>query len=111
MATVNATLVSAAPWEWPSPVGLGLGILSVAVGQVLVVAYHFVRKSVLRHEPPRIQLEPRPYELMEGLSTHASQPEGFVLLGLYLCGTWMFRLLPESCVEPWMKGCENQQKI
>ena len=28
--------------------------------------------------------------------THLSQPEGFVLLGLYLSGTWMFRLMPVS---------------
>lgn len=27
---------------------------------------------------------------------HLSQPEGFVLLGTYLCGTWMFNLMPAS---------------
>ena len=27
---------------------------------------------------------------------HLSQPEGFVLLGAYLVGTWMMRLMPPS---------------
>jgi sterol desaturase/sphingolipid hydroxylase (fatty acid hydroxylase superfamily) len=38
----------------------------------------------------------RPYELWEGLVTHLAQPEGFVMLGGYLIGTWMFGLMPSS---------------
>ncbi len=87
---------------WPSPVGLSLGLLSVAVGQVAVVAYHWVRRTWCA--PTRIQNELRPYEFSEGLRTHAAQPEGFVLLGAYLIGTWMFRCLPDSC------GAVNQPK-
>jgi sterol desaturase/sphingolipid hydroxylase (fatty acid hydroxylase superfamily) len=82
---------------WPSPVGLSLGILAVLVGQVFVLLYHYVRKCMLRQEHLRVQLEKvSGYDFLEGLVTHASQPEGFVLLGLYLSGTWMFRLMPDS---------------
>lgn len=38
----------------------------------------------------------RPYDLSEGLMTHLAQPEGFVMLGGYLIGTWMFGLMPAS---------------
>merc|ERR1719353_2560015 len=38
----------------------------------------------------------RPYDLSEALMTHLAQPEGFVMLGGYLCGTWMFGLMPAS---------------
>lgn len=38
----------------------------------------------------------RPYVLAEGLMTHLAQPEGFVMLGGYLIGTWMSGLMPAS---------------
>ena len=38
------------------------------------------------------------YEFGEGLKTHLAQPEGFVLIGGYLIGTWMFGIMPSSCV-------------
>lgn len=81
-------------FEFPSPVGLGLGIAAVAVGQVGVLIYHYYRKEVVR--PPLIQAEPKQYTFAEGLVTHLSQPEGFLLLGAYLSGTWMLRLMPAS---------------
>uniref|UniRef100_A0A7S0MFF9 Uncharacterized protein n=1 Tax=Cryptomonas curvata TaxID=233186 RepID=A0A7S0MFF9_9CRYP len=31
-----------------------------------------------------------------GVLSHLSQPEGFILLGGYLSGTWMFNLMPKS---------------
>merc|ERR1712146_600465 len=34
--------------------------------------------------------------LFEGLKTHLAQPEGFIMLGSYLTGTWMFGLMPAS---------------
>jgi sterol desaturase/sphingolipid hydroxylase (fatty acid hydroxylase superfamily) len=36
------------------------------------------------------------YSFTEGLLTHLAQPEGFVMLGGYLIGTWMFGLMPAS---------------
>lgn len=39
---------------------------------------------------------PTPYDFGEGVVTHLSQPEGFLLLGSYLIGTWMFNLMPAS---------------
>ncbi len=88
-----------APREWPSPVGLSLGILSVAVGQVVVLAYHYTRKHYGWFHPKKIQVQDKVtpgYEYWEGLATHLKQPEGFVLLLLYLSGTWMFNLMPAS---------------
>jgi lathosterol oxidase len=79
---------------WPSHVGLTLGILAVIIGQIVVVFYHFVRIKFLN--PPRIQAETLNYSFLEGMVTHFSQPEGFFLLGSYLVGTWMYRLMPDS---------------
>lgn len=47
--------------------------------------------------PSSIQSKGAPeYEWGEGVATHLAQPEGFVLLGLYLSCTWMFHLMPSS---------------
>ena len=81
---------------WPSPLGLSLGILAVIVGQFFMLTYFILRKfgslggggggdggSSLT----AIQKEGAPsYHLLEGLTTHLAQPEGFVMLGGYLTG-------------------------
>jgi hypothetical protein len=36
------------------------------------------------------------YDFTAEMMSHLSQPEGFVLLGAYLAGTWMCALMPES---------------
>jgi len=38
----------------------------------------------------------RPYDFAEALRSHVSEPGGFALLVAYLCGTWMFNLMPAS---------------
>lgn len=85
----------AAGSEWPSPYGLSLGLASVAVGQLLVIAYHWL---YLRYgRPTPVQLEgAQKYDFWEGVRTHLAQLEGFGLLGSYLVGTWMFKLMPAS---------------
>jgi sterol desaturase/sphingolipid hydroxylase (fatty acid hydroxylase superfamily) len=85
----------------PKPLGLTLGILAVAVGQFWVLLFFYLYKyghlSVHGREPTSIQTKgARPYEFLEGLSTHLSQPEGFVLLGGYLSTTWLLNLMPKS---------------
>lgn len=84
----------------PKPLGLSLGLLAVAVGQLLCLfVFYFFKYGFLSFgtEPLSIQTKgARPYQFLEGLTTHLSQPEGFVLLGGYLSGTWMFHLMPES---------------
>jgi len=87
--------------RWPKPLGLSLGLLAVAVGQLLCLAvFYFFKYGFLSpkgDEPLSIQSKgARPYQFLEGLTTHLSQPEGFVLLGGYLSGTWMFKLMPGS---------------
>tara|TARA_B110000208_G_C11683386_1_gene399654 strand:- start:65 stop:1054 length:990 start_codon:yes stop_codon:yes gene_type:complete len=81
-----------------SPVGLSLGILAVAFVQVFLTLpyYWMLRHNVLQR--PFIQkkrpLQQKPF--WSGLVAHLSRAEGFVLLGGYLCGTWMFGLMPLS---------------
>lgn len=82
---------------WPSPVGLSLGLGAVVVGQFFMLLYFCYRRMGHLGTLKSIQKEgARPYELLEGIFTHLSQPEGFVLLGGYLIGTWMFGLMPAS---------------
>jgi len=85
----------------PKPLGLCLGLITVAVGQLLCLFVFFFFKygfmSQNGEEPLSIQKRgARPYDYLEGVTTHLSQPEGFVLLGGYLSGTWMFRLMPAA---------------
>lgn len=86
----------------PKPLGLILGILAVFIGHVfLVPIFYIYRQGYLssdgKTKPQSIQSSgARNYHFGEGLQTHLSQPEGFVLLGLYLSFTWMFNLMPQS---------------
>jgi len=106
---------------WPSPLGLSLGLAAVVVGQIFMLLY-FVYVAIpmgkrtdvagrKKHDNKMtsgnndmsvglfvaIQKEgARSYVLSEGLTTHLTQPEGFVILGSYLIGTWMFGLMPAS---------------
>ena len=101
--------------DWPSPLGLSLGIGAVVVGQLCMLLYfvYWARPAGLhraaaaskdsddkKKEPPSyvaIQKDgARPYDLREGLLTHLAQPEGFVMLGSYLVGTWMLGWMPRS---------------
>lgn len=82
---------------WPSPLGLSLGLLAVAVGQIFVLIYFSLRRAGDLGELTAIQKEgPRPYNLKEGLTTHLAQPEGFIMLGAYLSVYWMLDLMPGS---------------
>lgn len=84
----------------PKPLGLILGILAVAVGHLtLVPMFYLYQRGVLTQHltPPPIQTQgARNYDFYEGLVTHLSQPEGFVVLTLYLSITWMGNLMPSS---------------
>jgi len=83
--------------EWPSPVGLTLGIIAVIVGQIFTLVYFSLRKFQHLGQTKDVQKEgARPYDYVEGLRTHLGQPEGFVMLGGYLIGTWMTGLMPSS---------------
>ncbi|KAK3263510.1 hypothetical protein CYMTET_27685 [Cymbomonas tetramitiformis] len=81
--------------EWPSPVGLSLGILSVIVGQALVMLYFFLWRNYCKPTPIQ-QAGAVPYSFAEAVRTHLAEPGGFLLMGGYLCGTWMFNLMPRS---------------
>lgn len=106
--TVNANYETVFPTSWyeydhsseeqPKPLGLSLGIFAVVVGQICVLMYHWVhRAGLVRGSHTAIQQVGAPeYDFKEGLLSHLAQPEGFVMLGAYLSGTWMFRLMPAS---------------
>ena len=82
---------------YPSPLGLSLGILAVVVGQIFVLLYFWLRRSGHLGQTTTVQKGGAPpYVFTEGLATHLGQPEGFVMLGTYLIGTWMFGLMPAS---------------
>ena len=103
-AAAAEVFTSSSSSAWPSPVGLSLGLLSVAVGQVFTIAYHYYRRHVSK--PIFIQkANNKEYDFWEGVRTHLAQPEGFVLLGGYLCGTWMYNLMPASYYD--MTGSVN----
>jgi len=78
------------------PLGLTLGILAVAVGQVFMLFYHWLRRSDWLGFCKRIQPQVRNYVYYEGLLSHLAQPEGFALIGGYLIGTWMLGWMPPS---------------
>jgi sterol desaturase/sphingolipid hydroxylase (fatty acid hydroxylase superfamily) len=80
-----------------SPVGLSLGIFAVIVGQQFVLAYFYLKRHGYFGKSVAVQKEgARKYDWAEGVTTHLSQPEGFVLLGGYLIGTWMFGVMPST---------------
>ena len=80
---------------WPDITGVHIGVACVAVGQVAVITYHYVRRNYCK--PTLIQKdEKREYDFWEGVMTHAKQPEGLGLLLCYLYGTWAFKLMPDS---------------
>lgn len=84
----------------PKPLGLILGLIAVVIGQFFVVAFFYLYKFGYLSfgvEPKFIQRkEFAPYHFSEALASHLFQPEGFVLLGIYLVSTWMFHLMPNS---------------
>lgn len=83
--------------QYPSPVGLSLGLLAVVVGQIFTLLYFISWKKGFYGPLYAIQREGAPeYNLMESLIHHLAQPEGFVMLGGYLIGTWMTGLMPAS---------------
>jgi alternative squalene epoxidase len=83
--------------EWPSPIGLSLGILAVIIGQLFILIYFSIRVTHYSDQITPIQKEGAPsYKLKNEIILHLSQPEGFVLLGTYLISTWMFKWMPSS---------------
>lgn len=97
------------PAEWythdpaidsPKPLGLFLGMFAVVVGHMFLLPIFYVyRQGTLSGgvKPISIQRKgERKYDFTEGLKTHLTQPEGFILLSIYLSATWMMGLMPTS---------------
>jgi len=95
-STADAPLTAAE--GWPDPTGLFCGILAVIVGQIAVIAYHYWHvhySSNSKIQKVKEEMDTRK-TFWEDCASHLMQPEGFFLLGGYLAGTWMFRLMPAS---------------
>lgn len=96
--------------RWPSPVGLTLGILAVFAFQVVVVGYHYARLRWCATR--RVQLQPRPYDFMQGVISHLLNLGGIVMMVVYLIASWMFDVMPcsyysfEGGVRWWMVGAQ-----
>eukprot|EP01061_Rhynchopus_euleeides_P019709 TRINITY_DN32331_c0_g1_i1.p1 TRINITY_DN32331_c0_g1~~TRINITY_DN32331_c0_g1_i1.p1 ORF type:complete len:313 (+),score=103.78 TRINITY_DN32331_c0_g1_i1:52-990(+) len=84
-------------FDW-KPLGLCLGLTSVAVSQAVAIAYQGVRfrqRETLQDK--EIQKgKSQKYDFWEGAVTHLSQPEGFVVLGGYLTASWMLDAMQSS---------------
>merc|ERR1719478_1908703 len=83
----------------PKPLGLCLGLLAVAVGQVFVLCYQYLRWTGSKYTGKLVPVQPneyRVYDYKEAAQEHLSQPEGFALIGGYLTVTWMLHLMPAS---------------
>jgi alternative squalene epoxidase len=80
-----------------NPRGLYLGLASIVTGQLLVVVpYYFLLRMRIIKRPMIQKLSKSTQPEKSFIMGHLTQPEGFVLLTLYLSGTWMFNLLPDS---------------
>jgi hypothetical protein len=64
---------------WPSPYGLFLGFMFVALGQAAVLLYYVVRR-VLMHSKDFVQIRQVPSTLAADLLAHVSAPESFLLV-------------------------------
>lgn len=83
----------------PRALGLLLGFGAVVWGQIFVLAYQYVRWKGSSVFGALVRIQPnekRDYAYSEGLATHLAQPEGFVVLGVYLSVTWLMRWMPDS---------------
>lgn len=97
-AIVSVPLVGSWVLDLPAEsgaVGLGLGLLAVAVGQAAVLLYHAVRRRLVGTRlAPRAIGRPRPYRMGPAVTRHLWNPEGLATLGVYLVASW--RALPAS---------------
>lgn len=92
-----------------SPEGLILGLISVAFVQLcIVIPYYWLIRNDYIKRPSIHQLKNKdkvPVSFMEDLKKHLTNPEGFLLLSVYLSGTWIFGLMPNSYYLVWDSKC------
>jgi len=93
---------AASPAEPPVDVtGLLWGLFWAGAGQVLVLTYHFARRVLgwcRAGYPPFQPTRPPSYEAGFAAQAvkHFAQPSAFALMGAYLSGAWIARLMPDS---------------
>ena len=70
------------------PWGLCAGLAGVAVGQLLIIMYHVLRRSDPATRPPTIQGKQPAFRLADDLRMHFGAPESVVMLASYLALAW-----------------------
>jgi hypothetical protein len=66
--------------SWPDHHGLLMGFAFVALGQLTVLVYYFMRRVVLRSTDYVQKGGPPPSTLAHDLLLHATRPESFLLV-------------------------------
>jgi len=91
--------------DWPEWFGLFCGLASVAVAQIGLVTYQFIRRKTSPIAEwsieEKIQTKDTLYErgFFNDVIYHLSNPGAFILMLPYLCLTWMLCLMPDSYYE------------
>jgi len=80
---------------WPHPRGLLVGLMSVLLGQIVILIYYVLMRFVVRPRTMQYRLPPGT-TLKEDLWAHIAAPESFLMTFGYLAVTWMFGLNPAS---------------
>jgi hypothetical protein len=94
----TAKHVATSEIAWQHPVGLCWGLGLTGVGQVVVVFYHFLRRScglfpARLHQPKR---PPKHDSFAWQTVGHFAKPSAFALMGLYLSATYLLGWMPPS---------------
>jgi sterol desaturase/sphingolipid hydroxylase (fatty acid hydroxylase superfamily) len=93
----------------PDPTGLYYGLISIIMGQIVVIAYHYWHIHYSGCKKVQMSVIDTRKTFWGDCMVHVIQPEGFILLGGYLTGTWMLNLMPASYYT-W-KGGVNILKV
>ena len=81
--------------NYPSSLGLILGISTVMIGHFFSLLYFYIFKNI--YNPIPIQKIGAPnYIFKNALINHLYQYEGFIIISFYLIITWMLKVLPLS---------------
>jgi len=78
--------------------GLIFGLSSVAIGQFFTLLYFYLlKKKYILNNVVFIQKKNlNNYIYYNELIIHLSNPEGFIMIGVYLIFTWMYKIMPLS---------------
>lgn len=77
-------------------INLFTGIGSIMITQSLIIIYFYFYKLSGFAEQHRIQKKVINYSFWNEAYNHITQLEGIILLSVYLCTTWIYKIMPSS---------------